>query len=370
MAAQPPLRIVHCFRSPTGGVFRHIRDLTEAQLSAGHQVGVICDSSTGDDHDERQLEQFAKTLPLGLHRLPMARGIAPSDLMGVLRTRALLRVMTPDVVHCHTAKGGVFGRLGGTLLAPFGRKPARFYSPHGGSLHFDPKSAKGKLFFAAERTLERASSGLIFVCDYERQTYAQKVGTPRCASNIVYNGLPTAEFEPALPDADASDFLFIGMMRDLKGPDLVIEALADIESATATMVGEGPDRAKYEARVSELGLTDRISFHDSMPARDAFKLARTVVVPSRAESFPYIVLEAMAAHKPVIATDVGGISEMLEAPLVAPDDADEIRAAMKAALMSPPSDRDIAERASSAHERFSVDAMSGAIETVYRTALS
>ena len=110
MAAHSPLRIVHCFRSPTGGVFRHIRDLTEAQLSAGHQVGVICDSSTGAAHDERQLEQFAKTLPLGLHRFPMARGIAPSDLMGVLRTRALLRVMTPDVVHCHTAKGGVFGR--------------------------------------------------------------------------------------------------------------------------------------------------------------------------------------------------------------------------------------------------------------------
>ncbi|MEO0496997.1 MAG: glycosyltransferase family 4 protein [Pseudomonadota bacterium] len=370
MTATLPLRIIHCFRSPTGGVFRHIRDLTRAQLAAGHLVGVICDSSTGDAHDERQLNAFAQTLPLGLHRFPMARGIAPSDLTGVLRTRALLRLTSPEIVHCHTAKGGVFGRLGGTLLAPLGKKPARFYSPHGGSLHFDPKSLKGRIFFAAERALERASDGLIFVCDYERQTYIEKIGSPRCATRIVYNGLPAAEFEPATTATQPADFLFIGMMRDLKGPDLVIEALAELPQANAIMVGEGPDRPRYESRVVELGLQDRVTFHDSMPAREAFGMARCVVVPSRAESFPYIVLEALAAHKPIIAANVGGIGEMLEQPLVAPANPDALKTQMLAFLQAPPTPDDLADRAQSAKARFSVDAMATAIQAVYLEELS
>ncbi|MEO0636319.1 MAG: glycosyltransferase family 4 protein [Pseudomonadota bacterium] len=370
MANAQPLNIVHCFRSPTGGVFRHIRDLAGAQLAAGHRVGVICDASTGDRHDENQLADFAETLSLGLHRFNMARGISPSDIMGVLRTRALLRVMAPDVVHCHTAKGGVFGRLGATALAPFGRKPVRLYSPHGGSLHFDPKNLKGRVFFVAERALERVSDGLIFVCDYEKRTYAEKVGTPRCPAHTVYNGLPAAEFEAVGTVDDAADFLFIGMMRDLKGPDLMIEALGRIPDVTAIMVGEGPDRARYEARVAELGLSDRVTFRDSMPAREAFALAKTVIVPSRAESFPYIVLEAMAAHKPIIATDVGGISEMLDAPLVAPDDIEALATSMELSVQSRGRDEDVSERAKVAATRFSTQAMADAIEEVYRAEIS
>ncbi|MCC6203462.1 MAG: glycosyltransferase family 1 protein, partial [Hyphomicrobiales bacterium] len=48
-----PLRIVHCFRSPVGGIFRHVRDLTEAQVAAGHQIGIVCDSTTGGAYEEQ-----------------------------------------------------------------------------------------------------------------------------------------------------------------------------------------------------------------------------------------------------------------------------------------------------------------------------
>lgn len=49
----PPLRIIHCFRSPVGGVFRHVRDLIEEHVKQGHKVGIVCDSSTGGAHEER-----------------------------------------------------------------------------------------------------------------------------------------------------------------------------------------------------------------------------------------------------------------------------------------------------------------------------
>jgi glycosyltransferase involved in cell wall biosynthesis len=298
----------------------------------------------------------------------MARGISPKDFFGVVNARRVMHGLAPDVVHCHTAKGGVFGRLAATTLP---RKIARHYSPHGGSLHFDEKSLKGRIFFLAERFLERCSDQLVFVCDYERRTYHQKVGKPRCAETIVYNGLQPDEFSPVGEIDKAADFLFIGMMRDLKGPDLFIEALAGLNtSATAVMVGEGPDLPRYKARVAELGLQDRIQFHPSMNAREAFTYARCIVVPSRAESFPYIVLEAIAAHKALIATDVGGISEIQGTGLVKPDNAKALAHAMDAFLTAEPSERELAAASTELQERFSVEKMAQDILEGYRVSLS
>ena len=74
------LRIVHCFRSPVGGIFRHVRDLAHAQAAAGHLVGIVCDSSTGGDYEDRLFDQISGTLALGIHRTPMQRHVGPGDI--------------------------------------------------------------------------------------------------------------------------------------------------------------------------------------------------------------------------------------------------------------------------------------------------
>ena len=62
MAEAQSLRIVHCFRSPIGGIFRHVRDLAEQHSAAGHQVGILCDSSTGGAHEEKLFEAILPKL--------------------------------------------------------------------------------------------------------------------------------------------------------------------------------------------------------------------------------------------------------------------------------------------------------------------
>jgi glycosyltransferase involved in cell wall biosynthesis len=366
------LRIVHCFRSPVGGIFRHVRDLTDAQTASGHEVGIICDSTTGGEYEDRLFDAMRHKLALGVHRTPMQRQLGPGDVAAAMRTYALIKRLRPDILHGHGAKGGAYARLFGTLRRITGPLPGRFYSPHGGSLHYDGRTAAGKFFFTLERVMDRLTDHIFFVSDYERQTFLREIGEPKAHSSLVYNGLSPHEFEPAAAAADAADFLFIGMMRDLKGPDIFIDALAKAETRlgrrlTAVMVGAGHDRDKYIRKAAALDLSERVRFLEPMPARQAFSLARLVVVPSRAEAMPYIVLEALAAGKPMIATAVGGIPEIFgaDSPALVRPDAEKLAGRMASALSDPASFQASMPTETDLRARFGGDVMARAIERAY-----
>jgi glycosyltransferase involved in cell wall biosynthesis len=371
------LRIVHCFRSPVGGIFRHVRDLTDAQIAAGHQVGIVCDSTTGGEYEERLFEDIRPKLALGIQRTPMQRHIGPGDIASAWRTYRIIKELQPDVIHGHGAKGGTYARLFGSLLRVSRSRVARLYSPHGGSLHYDESTLTGKLFFALERTMARFTDCLLFVSGYERQAYRRKVGEPPIPNALVYNGLNEDEFQPVSVRPDAADMLYIGMMRDLKGPDIFIDALVQAEALaarriSAVMVGDGEDLPRYRQQVARLGLGDRVVFHAPMPARQAFTLARLVVVPSRAEAMPYIVLETLAAGTPMIATAVGGIPEIFGAgspALVKPDPA-EVARKMAVALSDPAAYRALMPGIAALKSRFGADVMAKAIEQAYFAALA
>jgi len=370
------LRIVHCFRSPVGGIFRHVRDLTEAQAAAGHLVGIVCDSTTGGAFEERLFEELRPRLALGVSRTPMQRHIGLGDIAAARRAYSIIKELQPDILHGHGAKGGVYSRMFGSLLRVFRSRVARVYTAHGGSLHYDEQTLTGKLFFWLERLMARFTDYILFVSEYERAAYRRKVGKPNRPSGLVYNGLREAEFEQVPAAQDAADFLYIGMMRDLKGPDIFIDALAKLEArigraVTAVMVGDGEDLARYRAQAEKLGLRERVRFMPSMPARRAFALADTVVTPSRAEAMPYIVLEALAAGKPMIATSVGGIPEIFGAgsvALVRPD-AGELAAKMAEALSDAKAYAAQMPQPADLRARFGAAAMAAEIEQAYFAAL-
>lgn len=378
MSAGPPLRILHCFRSPVGGIFRHVRDLVEEHRAAGHEVGILCDSSTGGAHEDRLFETIRPHLSLGLSRIPMRRAISPSDMSAIYTSYKHIKSLRPDILHGHGAKGGVLARLIGSALRVNRYRVARLYSPHGGSLHFDRKTLSGQAVLRLERLQELFGDALVFVCDYERRTYEAKVGKPLKASRVIYNGIRDAEFEtvPAVPNA--ADFLYIGMLRDLKGPDVFIDAFARTERAagrplSALIVGDGPDSDRYEATITERGLGRRIRMMPAMPARQAFALAERVVVPSRAEAMPYIVLEALSAGKPVIASRVGGIPEVLgadSAALVPPGDAENLSKVMADALNDPQWAERTMPKPADFRAVFSTSVMASEMLDLYRSLLA
>ncbi len=338
-----PLRILHCFRSPVGGVFRHIRDLAEEQSKAGHEVGILCDSLTGGAHEDRLFDDVRPFLALGVTRLPIRRHISLSDMTTLWKSYKTIKSLRPDVLHGHGAKGGLLARIVGSVLRVKKYRVARLYTAHGGSLHFSRTSPQGILVHSLERILEFLTDGLIFICDFERRSYERKIGKPRTRTALIYNGISESDFGNIPTRSDSVHFVYIGMLRDLKGPDLFVEAFAKTERRigrplSALMIGDGPDRDKYRTMMIERGLGRRIGLLPAMRVQDAFALSQTVVVPSRAEAMPYIVLEALAAEKAVIASRVGGIPEALgenSAALVVPDDTDDLSRVMAEAITEP-----------------------------------
>jgi glycosyltransferase involved in cell wall biosynthesis len=364
-----PLRILHILRAPVGGLFRHVCDLGIEQTARGHAVGVIADKTTGGEKAEGAFAALAAKLKLGVARIPMSRHAGANDIAAVRYVATHAKQLNVSVVHGHGAKGGAFARMGaGNAL--------RVYTPHGGSLHFSRANPIGFAYLSVESMLLQRTDLVLFESEYAKAVFEQKIGMPAGLASVVHNGVRPDEFEPVQTDADAADIVFVGELRKLKGVDVLIEAIALLKSRGKTLraviAGDGPDRNNFIALANARGLGAQIMFAGAMPARNAFARGRLLAVPSRAESLPYIVLEAAAAGMPMIATKVGGIPEIFgpdTTSLVPPGDTAALASAIEAARKDP-----LATQTSNLRDRvselFTVSSMTDGVLGAYERALS
>lgn len=365
MADRSSLKILHVLRAPVGGLFRHVLDLAKGQAERGHQVGIVAAQAAPDSPAHAKLGAITANLTLGVHQIPMQRQVGLGDLTAVRHVGKVIATCSPDVVHGHGAKGGAFARMAST-------SGIRAYTPHGGSLHYGRWTPQGMVYGAIERVLMRRTDLLLFESKFAQQAYEFTIGKATHTVRVVHNGVGADEFHPVEPGSQATDLVAIGELRHIKGIDVLIEAVAVLAAkgrpVSATIVGQGPDEPSFRDLVVRHGLADRVRFAGYHPARQAFAFGRLLIVPSRAESLPYIVLEAAAARVPMVTTNVGGIPEIFEAqhPLVAPGDVTALAAAVASALDDLPAARASAKRLQDrVHGLFSQDAMVDGILTAY-----
>ena len=372
MSSTSALRIVHVFRAPLGGLFRHVIDLSVEQAARGHAVGLFFDSQGDGQRVREAIARIPGGLQLGVVTTPIPRNPHPRDLFVFGALVRFLKLAKPDVVHGHGSKGGLYARLVGA--------PVRAYTPHGGSFNYAPGSALHGLYMQVERAMARRTELFLFESDHIRGKYDHYVGVRAGLARVVVNGLGPAEFVPAVPAQDAADILYVGELRAAKGVDTLLDALALIgretgAAPTAVFVGSGPDREALIAQAARLGLSDRVRFPGPMPVRRAFESGRIMAAPSRAESMPYIVLETVAAQVPLLTTDVGGVPEIFGPfgdRLGSPDDPAGLARRIVAEMNRP-----ALERANRAKEladfvkaRFSIEQMADAVIAAYREALA
>jgi hypothetical protein len=185
------LNILHVFRAPLGGLFRHVVDLARGQVERGHRVGLVVDNLTGNVRAKEVFTALAPLLTLGLTMTPMPRPLSPLDLPATVHVGKRARRAATDVVHGHGAKGGAYARL-----AFVGRPLVRAYIPHGGSLLLDHATLSGKAYLALERLLMPRGNLYLFESAYGADVFRAKIGQPQGLVRVVHNGVSRAELSP------------------------------------------------------------------------------------------------------------------------------------------------------------------------------
>jgi len=369
-----PLRIVHAVRAPVGGIIRHILDLANGQADRGHHVGIVADGLTGGERAAAALAEIAPRLKLGVRRVAIHREPHPADFLVWARFMHLIWRLKPDIIHGHGAKAGAFIRMKGSS-----KDSIRVYTPHGGSLHYPRETWKGAFYSRLERVLMNNTDLFLFESAFARNTYQRMIGTPKKGLvRCVFNGVTAEEFAPVVLASDATDLVYVGEFRHIKGAALLIDAVAQLrahgKALTLTLAGDGEEMGSLKTQVERHGLGGAIRFIGHVKARYGFSKGKLLVVPSRGDSMPYVVIEAAAAGIPMIAANVGGIPEIFEThtdALFAPNSAGVMANAIETSLDDVAT---AASRAKALRERifmhFSQKAMVEGVMAGYRDAFA
>ncbi|MEU9268309.1 glycosyltransferase [Streptomyces sp. NPDC048251] len=302
-------RVLHLTQPVDGGVARVVTDLTRAQLADGLHVTVACPAG--------RLAGDLRSLGADVRHWAASRSPGPSLPGEVRRLVRLLAEVRPDLVHAHSAKAGLAGRL-----AVRGRIPTVF-QPHAWSFEA-VGGTTAALALKWERFGARWADRLVCVSEAERTTGLRaRIGGQ---VSVIPNGIDPERFHPAsvdtvrallLPELDpgAPLVVCVGRLCRQKGQDVLLTAWKDIArkvpGARLVLVGDGPDGERLRPRAPESVLFAG-AVADAVPW---YQAADLVVLPSRWEGMALAPLEALACGRPVVVTDVDGARESLPAAL-------------------------------------------------------
>ncbi|MBM2777342.1 glycosyltransferase family 4 protein [Burkholderia territorii] len=372
-----PMRVALVVEAAGGGVAVHLTDLI-AGLRARSDAEIHLIAPLGERFDEAMLHDAAVRCD-SFHRLPLRRAVGLHDLRGVLALRRLLRRLRPDVVHSHSSKAGALARL---CRGPW----KQAYTPHAVyTLNPTLSPAKRAFYGGIERVLGNSCSDAVIAVSQDEADHLHGLGIARRRIRVVENGVSpprllerhAARAALGLPD-DAFVVGFVGRFDHQKGVDRLVRIARLLERRheqrlRVVAIGSGDfDRAAGdEARglPANLHVVGRVD-----DARRYFSAFDLLALPSRYEGFPYVCLEAVAAHVPMVATQVAGAAELIaihHVGLTVPNDDDPAAFAAAVCRLAdhPAVFQLMRDRCARAYPHFSADAMVDRTLAVYRDLL-
>jgi glycosyltransferase involved in cell wall biosynthesis len=332
----PRPRVLHVTQPVDGGVARVVTDLVRAQLADGLDVTVACPDSA--------LTAELRTLGAEVRHWPATRSPGPSLVREVRRLARVIGEVRPHLVHAHSAKAGLAGRL-----AVRGRIPTVF-QPHAWSFEA-VGGGTAALALKWERWGARWAARVVCVSEAERMTGVRAEIAGRWT--VIPNGIDPERFHPAAAgpvraglaplsgiDPAAPLVVCVGRLCRQKGQDVLLRAwdtvVQKVPDARLVLVGDGPDCDRLRE-----GALDSVLFAGAVTdASPWYQAADLVVLPSRWEGMALAPLEAMACGRPVVVTDVDGARESLPPSfaarcLVPPEDPAVLAGAVTELLLDP-----------------------------------
>jgi glycosyltransferase involved in cell wall biosynthesis len=333
------LRIIA--RLNVGGPARHVVWLSEGLKPLGYETALVTGVVPPGEDDMTYFAEAAGVTPQVIPQ--MSREISANDLVAVWKLYRLMRRERPDIIHTHTAKAGSVGRVAGLMyrwLTPgtlIGKPRAcRFvHTYHGHVFHSYYSPAKTKLFLTIERALARwATDRIVVISKQQRHEINDTFRVGRAEQfAVIPLGLDLDAFtnwqerrlqlrrELNLPDDDMLIGI-VGRLTEVKNHELFLQAAArlkELESADPSaqgirflVIGDGKLRPTLEAQAQQLGLAKDVLFLGTRTDPEVFYPGLDIVaLTSLNEGTPLTLIEAMANARPVVATAVGGVVDLL-----------------------------------------------------------
>jgi glycosyltransferase involved in cell wall biosynthesis len=299
------MKIVHVLTRGDilGGAQTHVRELCVELRALGHDVTVIT-GAPGIFTD--QLHQMG--IP-SLQLRSLVRPLRPHlDLAALVELWLALRELKPDLVCAHTAKAGSLARTAARL-----HHIPSVFTPHGWSMVDRISLKPNPLYCWAETLAGRFGTRVINVCEFER-ALARAFGVcPAKTLDVVHNGIPEVAFARVRSiDAQPPVIVMVARMAGQKDHGTLLEALSGLlfMEWRLLLVGEGELEPRVRAQVDMLGLGERVRILPTGTNVSRLLMeAQIFVLSTNFEALPISILEAMRAGLPVVATNVGGISE-------------------------------------------------------------
>jgi glycosyltransferase involved in cell wall biosynthesis len=254
-------------------------------------------------------------------RLPLVRPLNPSmDARAIAATRRLLQAAGARVLHTHMAKAGTVGRIAASSMTV---RPRTVHTFHGHVLDGYFKAGTQRMFIELERALARRTDVLVAVSPEVRDSL-QALGIGRRREfHVIPLGLDLDRFlAVAGPDGSLRASLVVGpatpligvvgRLVSIKAVEVALEAVARLPEVHLAVIGDGEERASLTRQAQSMGLAGRVHFTGwwtDVPA--AMSDLDLVVLTSKNEGTPVALIEAHAAGKPVVATDVGGVRHVV-----------------------------------------------------------
>jgi len=393
------MRILHIStRLILGGSQENTVLSCEGQASLGHELHLAFGPIYGPEGSLLQRVENFRTpdgKPITTHVLPdMVRELSPlKDLRAYRQCRALIEKLQPDVVHTHSSKAGILGRLAAWSFAGKHGRPAVIHTIHG--LPFHPYQGKtaNALYILSERFAAHRCHRIVSVCDaMTRQALVAGVGLPPLFTTV-YSGMEIDSFiNPAVSRADIrlslgfsdSDFVIgtVARLAELKGHDDLIDALSHSLRANPhwklLWVGDGWWRDRLTGRLKDAGIESQVVLTGLVPPEHVGRCIAAMdllVHPSYREGLPRTLPQALLGACPVIAYDLDGAPEVClheqTGLLVPAGDLASLRAAVEW-MASHPAERTRMGRTGRdlCRVRFSAYEMVRQLELVYAAALA
>lgn len=321
--------------------------------------------------EEGYLTSVARRMGVEHHVLPeLVHPISPlKDARALRRMVQLIGHVRPHLIHAHTSKAGVLGRLAAGLAGV----PAVF-TAHTWAFA-EGTSLKWRAFgIPSERLAARFSSRIINVSAANRGlALRHRIGDERKHLTI-YNGVPDTALRARPGDDGVPGFIMVARFVPQKAQGVLLQAVARLDRPVRlTFVGDGPLRAAQELEARRLGIQERVAFlGERRDIPELLSQNHVFVLATNWEGFPLSILEAMRAGLPVVSTDVGGVREAIipgETGFVLPDNDPQTWCACLQSLLDSPALRQrLGDAARARYESlFTLSGMARQTLAVYRS---